>query len=384
MYYFYTFIIYDKKRKLRIEMTSLLKIKNHFFAILFFLFFGCAQPQSTLPVYNEQLSIEEQKIQNQLFAESWLNVYVDFSNIGYGILFSASDLCAKEDQIYDIGLDVATKYEGPENIREEIIKILGLNENLKVIAIGNNSPASKAGFLKGDEIIKINNLNAPSGETASSEFNKMMSMDYASNYNFIVLRGSTQFPIDVKTSKRCRFNYMVDLDNNNFNAFADGNNMFFSLRIAKWLLQDDIGVAIVFSHELGHNANHHIEDKKSNATIGAGVGLLAGILLGGDIGQAQDLMDIGANIGASQYSVEYENEADYLSLYVLAHSGFNIDEAVNFWRRFAVEVPDSIYSTGGSHPSTSERYIRMEATIKEIKSKIRNGEDLLPSYNVEQ
>ena len=68
---------------------------------------------------------------------------------------------------------------------------------------------------------------------------------------------------------------------------------------------------------------------------------------------------------------------------ILAQAGYNLDNAVNFWRRFAVEVPNSIYSTGGTHPSTAERYVRMESTIKEIKDKISKGEKLIPSYKKE-
>ena len=45
-----------------------------------------------------------------------------------------------------------------------------------------------------------------------------------------------------------------------------------------------------------------------------------------------------------------------------------------------MEVPNSIYSTGGTHPSTAERYVRMESTIKEINEKIANGEKLIPAY----
>ena len=356
-----------------------MKIRKIVSLLLLFIFFGCAQPQSSLPVYNEQLSSEEQKIQSQLFAQSWLNTYLDFSEIGYRILFGAADLCLKEDQIYDIGLDVATKYSGPESIRDEIVTILDLDEKLKVVAVGQNTPASEAGILRGDKITKIDDSDAPRGENAALEFYKMMSHDYSKSYSFMIKRGEDEFPISLKTSKRCRFNYMVDLDNNTFNAFADGDNMYFSLRIAKWLLQDEIGAAIVFAHELGHNANRHIDDKKTNAGIGMGVGLLAGILLGGTAGQTQDLMDFGAQIGANQYSVAYENEADYLSLYALTLSGYKIEDAVDFWRRFAVEVPDSIY-TKGSHPTTSERFIRMESAIKEIQSKIDNGEIILPTY----
>ena len=353
--------------------------KKIFSLMMFFIFFGCAQPQSTLPVYNEQFTLEEQKIQSKLFAESWLNAYLDLSEIGYRILFGAADLCLEEDQIYDIGIDVATKFSGPENIREEISIILDLDESLSVVAVGQNTPASEAGLLRGDKIITIDNKKAPVGENAPSEFYKLMKHDYSRSYDFIVQRGDLEIPTNLRTSKRCRFNHTVDFDNNTFNAFADGDNMYFSLRITKWLLQQELGVAIVYAHELGHNANRHIEDKKTNATVGMGVGLLAGILLGGTVGQTQDFMDMGAQIGANQYSVAYENEADYLSLYALALSGYNIEDTVNFWRMFAIEVPNSIYAST-THPSTSERFIRMEAAIKEIQEKINNGDILLPTY----
>ena len=140
-----------------------------FFFILLFTFFGCAQPQSTLPVYDEQLSLEEQKIQSQLFAESWLNAYLDFSEIGYRILFGAADLCLNEDQIYDIGIDIATKYNGPESIREEIAIVLDLDENLRVVAVGQNTPASESGFLRGDKIIKIDNEKTSLKHTMSKD-----------------------------------------------------------------------------------------------------------------------------------------------------------------------------------------------------------------------
>ncbi len=354
--------------------------KKIFSLIVFFIFIGCAQPQSSLPVYNEQLTLEEQKIQSQLFAESWLNAYLDLSEIGYRILFGSADLCLEEDQIYDIGIDVANKFSGPENIREEISIILDMDERLSIVAVGENTPASKAGLIRGDKIIKIDNKISPVGKNATDEFYSLMKLDYPKVYDFIVERGDLEVPINIKSSKRCRFNHTVDFDNNTFNAFADGNNMYFSLRITKWLLQQELGVAIVYAHELGHNANRHIEDKKTNAGVGMGVGLLAGILLGGTIGQTQDLMDMGAQIGANQYSVAYENEADYLSLYALALSGYNIEDTVNFWRRFAVEVPNSIYAST-THPTTSERFIRMEAAIKEIQEKVKNGDILLPTYD---
>ena len=345
--------------------------------LLIFLFLiGCAQPQSSLPSYDEQLSIEEQKIQNQMFAESWLRSYQSFASTGIDILYKASDLCKVEDQIYGIGIDLGTKYDAPELIREAVNTSLSLNDRLKIVSLGSKSPAARSGLMIGDEIIKVNNKLAPSGEKANQDFYKYVSKKESSVINLVLVRNGKEISHSIKTEARCRFNYAVDLDNNTFNAYADGNNIVFSLRMTKWLLQDEIGLPMVFAHELAHNANHHVDDKIQNANTGALVGLLLGIA----IGAPTDMMDLGANFGANSHSIEYENEADYLSIYILALSGYDISKAPNFWRRFAVEVPGSIYSGGGTHPSTSERYIRLETYVKEVQDQINKGINPVPKY----
>ena len=357
----------------------MIKIYTKIFAILFPIFlYGCAQPLANLPEYNQQLSIEEQKIQNQLFADSWLNTYIDVSETGLNILFNAVDLCLAEDQIMGIGVDIATRYDGPEAIRSELTKKLLLTDEITVIATGINTPARKAGLLQGDKIIKINGVDAPYGINANADFYKIIRDSKEKKHKLLVTRNGQNKTITVESKNRCRFGFYVDLDNNNFNAFADGNIIALSLRMAKWLAQDDLGIALVFAHELGHNANHHIDDKTTNMQAGAGIGLLLDIIAHSQ-GLQTDFMNTGANIGALSYSINYENEADYLSVYAIALSGYNIDDAANFWRRFAVEVPSSIYSKGGSHPSTGERYVRIERTIKEVYSKINNGEKPLPN-----
>ena len=351
--------------------------KYRILLILFFLF-SCAQPQSSLPSYDQQLSINEQKIQNQLFADSWLNTYQSFVPIGIEILYKASDLCMADDKIFGIGIDVATKYDAPESIREEINKSLSLNDSLKIIAIGVDSPAARNGLSVGDEIIEINGKKAPIGEKAIFDFYKYVSKKSNSTISLKTTQNGDEKNVSISTEARCRFNYAIDLDNNTFNAYADGNNIVFSLRMAKWLLQEEMGAAIVFAHELAHNANHHVDDKIANANTGALVGLLLGIAIGAN---PSDAMDLGANIGATSYSIDYENEADYLSVYILALSGYDITRAPNFWRRFAVEVPNSIYSGGGTHPSTSERYVRLETYVKEVQDQIDRGVKLSPKYN---
>ena len=352
------------------------QVKFVIFAFIPLALISCAQPQSQLPEYSQNLTEKEQSIQNQLFADSYLNTYIPFSNLGTDILFKASELCEQEDRIFGLGLILANEHSAFEKIREEVNNSLDLGSKLKIISTGKDTPAARAGMLAGDTILEINGKQINGGKDAYQNYAKQISNEFQEKYTIKVLREGEFKNFDVKSEERCRFNFVVDLDNNTFNAFANGEIMVFSLRMAKWLMTDETGAAIVFAHELGHNANKHVQDKMDNAAAGA----LLGLLFGAYVGLPQDMMDLGMNIGASAYSIEYENEADYLSMYILALSDYDLDKAVEFWRRFAIEVPNSIYSTGGSHPSTSERFLRMEATIKEIKNKIKMNQPLTPSY----
>ena len=342
----------------------------------FVLLLSCAQPQTKLPEYSTVLTDKERDIQNQMFADSWLNTYIPFSIMGTDILFSAADLCDEDDRIYSLGMNLGNENSAFESIRDEVNQSLGLGPKLKVVSIGSVSPAGKAGILAGDELLEINGEKIKQGEDAFSSYTKKIDRKFSKLYDLKILRNAEIIDYQVVSEQRCRFDFVIDLDNNTFNAFANGDIMVFSLRMAKWLLMNKTGAAIVFAHELGHNANKHVADKIQNAQAGAFLGLLLGIY----VGLPQDMMEIGQSMGATAYSLDYENEADYLSMYILQKAGYKLDDAVDFWRRFAVEVPNSIYSQGGTHPSTAERYVRMEATIQEIKNKIENNEPLTPSY----
>ena len=58
-------------------------------------------------------------------------------------------------------------------------------------------------------------------------------------------------------------------------------------------------------------------------------------------------------------------------------ANYDIDNAADFWRRMAVSNSKAI-TVKTSHPTTSERFVAIEATVKEIKEKIEKGEPLIP------
>jgi predicted Zn-dependent protease len=85
-------------------------------------------------------------------------------------------------------------------------------------------------------------------------------------------------------------------------------------------------------------------------------------------------------MGAGAYSQEFESEADYVGLYIMANSGMPIADAPKFWRRMAAAFPSNIKANySASHPSTSYRMVALEETVREINVKVEKSEPLLPN-----
>ena len=97
-----------------------------------------------------------------------------------------------------------------------------------------------------------------------------------------------------------------------------------------------------------------------------------GIETGGQISK------IGAGIGQYHYSVDFEKEADYVGLYILARAGYDVNGANDFWRRFTVQNPGGLKSSY-THPSNPERTLSMKKTAAEIEAKKKSGQPLLPN-----
>ena len=63
-------------------------------------------------------------------------------------------------------------------------------------------------------------------------------------------------------------------------------------------------------------------------------------------------------------------------------SGYDITEAAYFWRRMGVKHPGSIAQNhAASHPSSPERFVSIEDSIKEIEQKKVKNETLMPNIN---
>ena len=194
--------------------------------------------------------------------------------------------------------------------------------------------------------------------------------------NIEIMRNSETLYVNPVPRERCDYDLVVN-DESTVNAYADGENVIITRGMMRFA-ESDQHLALVIGHEIAHNAMEHVDAKESNAMVAGAGGLLLDIglaVLG--LNTQGAFAKAAARAGAGAYSVDFEQEADYIGLYFLARAGYELDGAPDFWRLMAAEHPYAI-DHSRTHPTTPERFLAMEQAIEEIKAKRQAGEPLLP------
>lgn len=176
----------------------------------------------------------------------------------------------------------------------------------------------------------------------------------------------------------CRYKVVLDPDEKGLNAHADGQNVVIYPAMIDFA-KNDTHLAFVISHEFAHNIMGHIAAQQKNTSLGGLLGTALDIAANSQgINTQGKLGQLGAQQAMLRYSPDFENEADYVGLYILARAGYPIEQAPEFWRIMSLAEPRSIYVTN-THPNNPTRTIAMEKTVAEIRAKQQAGQALLPN-----
>lgn len=175
----------------------------------------------------------------------------------------------------------------------------------------------------------------------------------------------------------CLYEFIY-VDSNEVNAAADGEKIYVTRAMMNFA-KSDHDLAIVLGHEAAHNMLDHIPKVKTNATVGIVLGtILDGIASSQGISTGGLFSESAAAIGATAYSVKFEEEADYVGLYITHLAGFDISEAADFWRQMSIRSPDAIF-TDTTHPSNPKRFLALEKTKEEIYDKVKSRQAIIPN-----
>lgn len=341
-------------------------------AALALLLAACTGTTTQRIAVSDAASEAEAKTQKVIALRAILDDEARLDRIAYPILTGAHSMCG-DKVAYTYGLKLSNRFDYGKDFREAAATVLGLDEHIRVRALIAGGAARKVGLHVGDRIIAINGQELPAGEDGikklrDSEFIK--TINEAPELNVTVERAEGRSTLRLQGEKACNYAVRFVLGDA-VNAFADGKSIVVFRGLMR-MARNDNELALVIGHELAHNAMGHIDKKKQNAGLGSFFDLLAAA-------RGVNTQGMFGKMTAGAFSQDFEAEADYVGLYMLATTGIDIADAPQFWRRMAAENPGSINSNhAASHPATSYRFLALEKTVQEIAEKKRKNQPLVP------
>ncbi|MBI5518425.1 MAG: M48 family metalloprotease [Desulfovibrio sp.] len=326
---------------------------------------ACA-PQANLPVLDTSRVGEEAKKQQELAVRDYMSKLDRMDRVGWALRSANLELCG-DVVSYRLGMSYAVAGDFPKEYREALQGVLKVGDRVTVYQLAAGGPALAAGIQKGDVLLAVG------GKPVANKKETKAAMDSAlakgTPVQLTLERAGERREMTVTPAKLCGYDIALK-QNTMINAFADGKNITIYTGMMKFVQSDD-ELAAILGHELAHNNQGHIKAKQGNALLGALLlDLPVAILTGVN-------PNVGGRIGANAYSQEFEAEADYVGLYFTARAGYDISNVPDLWRRMAVENPGAI-TMGSTHPSTSARFVGLEAAAAEIENKRKAGQALIP------
>ncbi len=338
---------------------------------------ACAVPQAHLPgVGGAEVKMEQDRQKDFLF-ETWIDQLKRIHRLGQPLAYAAVPFCP--DVVgRDFGFAARNRHSFPEDFQDAAQRA-GFGEKLIIVSVSPGSAAEAAGLSPGDIILELNQQYM-SGGRANNILETTFSPSIPETLDLKIIPSSSTDEtqsrvIHLESIPSCP--YAVFLTQSaDVNAFADGQNVFLTTGIVNFLREDN-ELSAVIAHEIAHNARGHVEAKKDNALVGLFFGGMVDILAA-SVGVYTDFKNIGTDLGSQAFSQDFEAEADYVSLYIMARAGLPLEEVPKLWRRMATLNPEGI-SHATTHPSSAERFILLENTLKEIEDKKARGLPLIPN-----
>lgn len=327
---------------------------------------GCAAPTTQRVAVSDARTAAEAQKQMDMLAEDIIADRARLQRVHWKLATTSHHLCGRTAGAF--GADTMTLPKG--DLAPSLARLYGVGEQPTVTFVVAGSPAEAAGIRAGDRILSVDGIPTSDAKAIADRLRQEQIIGRPVPVQ--VSRAGQTVTVNPVPVKACGYPAMLQMDQV-VNAYADGERVMVTRGMMAFTRNDD-ELALVVAHELAHDSMRHIDAKKANATGGLVADLALAILTRGAYRQSNI-----ANAAAQSYSQEFEAEADYVGLYMLATSGYSIADAPKFWRRMATANPASIKgSHSSSHPSTSYRMVALEEAAKEIEQKRATGVALVP------
>ena len=341
---------------------------------------GCLEtPKGKLPSINQAEIDMEAERQKRLSYAKFIDQMSLVKSIGFKINSSNADICNKKD--FNSGLTFANENVMGLKIAKFFPSKINLGSQVSIIDIVKNSAADKVGLALGDIILEVEGYTFPEGKNALKKISKhFKDIEEKKIKKIKIDRKGEILTFDINQTKICNYPIIFTPDKI-VNAYADGKSIIMTQGMVDYA-RDDNEIAMVIAHELAHNDRGHLDAIKKNSLIMGSIGFILDLMTiyysGGTAGGDGQNTEMWSKIGRNAYSVEFEKDADYGGVYYAYRAGYDISDVKNFWERIGSENPKQI-AISSTHPATSERYLQIDKTVKEINKKKKDEIALVPN-----
>ena len=345
---------------------------------------GCVSTKYQGPVPEEALTQTQQRLLQSEAVVFQLKRRQRLYDLSWPLLAANTDLCPVTRQSIGVvlaDLEAYAKFIGGMSADE--LAAVGIADDLHILHVNKGSPADLAGFKAGMFIRAVNGEDV-SGEKPGVVAKKITaSIDEHELVTIRVMDGGAERDINSEATEVCDVAVKLSTSSS-INALARDKTIAINAGLMR--AADDDLVQYVIAHELAHVALRHPRKGAYNTVVSGAIVYGPVIYAGGAlVDRALRLfkVDTPESLGMKwlsavvPFSREFEAEADYVGLYMLARIGGNIERAAEIFSLFSREGPSSTWIRY-THPLTPERYVATELAIEEIRAKIAAGEDLMP------
>ncbi len=337
---------------------------------------GCVKPTTQLAPVSQVAVRAEEARQREIVLIELNRAQNRLDDIAFELLAAAARLC-QEDVAPRLGIGYTTADVYGEEYEQAARTALGLSDVITITSVSAGSPAEEAGIQEGDELLAVQGSRLPlggDGLEAATEGIRLAGLSGA--VNLTISRVGVENEVSVTPESVCAYPAVVEIEGP-VNAYADGERVVFTWAMMRFANDDELKTIV--GHEIAHNAMKHIDAKEKNALLGGLFGALLDVATESVTGVPTQGENTSAfmNSGAASYSQDFEREADYVGMYILARASMDLERAPDVWRQMGQISPSAI-AYASSHPSNAERFVRLTQTIEEIERKRSMGLELLP------
>ncbi|MCQ8186611.1 M48 family metalloprotease [Parvularcula maris] len=357
---------------------------------------ACASVHSELPsveraaLDDERLTVQRAAVEEALARDERVR------RLAWPLLTANTELCEKTAPRIGVRLgDVDVVASAARGLRKSQVEALGFSDEPFILSVAPGSPAAEAGLTPLTKVLRIGNAEEDIATAADfgaqyADALKRYEDDEEDGILFTVEQDGAERQLAVVPALACDIE-VVSSGANEINARATFKTITIYAGLVRALEENDDALAFVIGHEIAHVAGRHPHKGLRNAAVTGALAWAPPLIVASTAAdfvayplarrfgaKAPPFSTLATKgIARTVGSTDFEREADYLGLYMLARAGRPTDRVPEVFQLFANVSPRSSWLQV-THPVVPERTLRLRLAAEEIAAKRAAGQELVP------